>query len=116
LLRCAIALAFVVIGAGAGAAQRLIAVDIVRRRVNIPDNTIRVSKGDQVELDWTTDEETTIHVHGYDISLALEPRVQGTMRFEAKATGRFPVSAHGFGNGAASHREVVLLYLEVHPR
>ena len=91
---------------------------IVRRKIeNIPA-TIRVTAGDRVELRWTTDEATTVHVHGYDIKLALDPAAEGRMRFDAHATGRFPISSHGFGAAASkgAHREAVLLYLEVHPK
>lgn len=108
----------VVLSAGARihAAERVLPLRIVRRKVDGPD-TIRVSVGDQVELRWTTDEVTTVHVHGYDLTLALDPAKEGRLRFVARATGRYPVSAHGFGISPdkSAHREVVLLYIEVLP-
>ncbi len=98
------------------AAERMLPLRIVRRKIDGPA-TVRVKVGDQVDLRWTTDEATTIHIHGYDLALALDPTTEGRMRFLANATGRFPISAHGFGAGGdkTAHREVVLLYLEVLP-
>ena len=94
----------------------MVPLRIVRRKIDGP-STVRVKVGDQVDLRWTTDEATTIHVHGYDLTLALDPAVEGRLRFVANATGRYPVSAHGFGASPdkSAHREVVLLYLEVLP-
>jgi hypothetical protein len=54
----------------------------------------------------------TIHLHGYDIETALTPDAPATVRFSARATGRFPIEIHGTTRGP----EVTLGYLEVHPR
>lgn len=91
---------------------------IVHRKIENAPGTIRVMAGDTVELRWTTDEATTVHLHGYDLALALDPAGEARMRIEANATGRYPISAHGFGDasGKGAQREVVLLYLEVHPK
>ena len=121
LLRCGIALALTcggLVGNGARSADRVLHLRIARRRIENARDTIRLTVGDHVELLWSTDEATTIHLHGYDLALALDPATEGRMRFEATATGRYPISAHGFGAGTdkVSRREVVLLYLEVHPQ
>jgi hypothetical protein len=39
------------------------------------------------------------------------PDTPQVMRFEARATGRFPVEIHG-----SSGRHTTLIYVEVHPR
>ena len=57
-----------------------------------------------------------MHLHGYDLELSLAPDAPTEMNFEAFATGRFPVTSHGFGGHGHDDEEVVLLYLEVHPR
>ena len=100
------------------AAERVLQLHIVRRKIENSPGTVRFDVGDAIELRWTTDEVTTIHLHGYDLALALEPGVEKRMRFTATATGRFPISAHGFGGetGKPTAREVALLYLEVLPR
>ncbi len=74
---------------------------------------VRVTQGDQVELRWTTDESTEVHLHGYDIKADLTPGNAEVMTFEARATGRFAIESHGFGN---EHSHAPLLYLEVLPR
>jgi hypothetical protein len=120
-LQCSIAVPIVlagmlVSGGSARAAEQVLSLRIARRKIDGP-GTLRVVAGDQVELRWTTDEVTTVHIHGYDLTLALDPAREGRLRFVANATGRYPVSAHGFGAGTdkGSHREVVLVYLEVLP-
>ena len=74
---------------------------------------VRVTQGDQVELRWTTDEATEVHLHGYDIEADLAPGAEQIMSFEARATGRFAIEAHGFGQ---DHSDTTLMYLEVLPR
>ena len=78
------------------------------RLANSPQ-TIRVRGGDSVELAWSADRRSVVHLHGYDIELAIEPGKPQIMKFRAHATGRFPIELHGAGH-------TVLVYLEVHPR
>jgi len=73
--------------------------------------TVRVKKGDKVELRWTSDRRIVLHLHGYDIETTVAPGTPAVMSFQARITGRFPVSVHGQG----SRHERPLLYLEVHP-
>ncbi len=90
--------------------RRRIALDIRKRVVvGARNRTIRVNEGDDVRIDWTTDETVNLHLHGYDIEARVEPGRATLMSFRAHTAGRFPVSAHNFG-----HR--MLLYLEVYPR
>ena len=111
-------------------------VSIADRRVALAGDTIRVSQGERVEIRWTTDEAASIHLHGYDIEASLRPDRPFAMVFDADASGRFPITTHGFegGSGAgpshehgehdhgdqaaeqSEHGEKALLYLEVHPR
>ncbi len=77
---------------------------------------IRVEDDDQVELRWTTDERVELHLHGYNITLEVRPGETATMSFEAFATGRYPITSHGFGEGERSHSHGALIHLEVHPR
>jgi len=96
------------------AADREFPVEIQKRRIKAFSNVVRVEEGDQVKLIWTTDEEVSLHLHGYNHELKLEPGEPGEMEFEAYATGRFPITSHGFGGH--SHGHETLLYLEVLPR
>lgn len=95
---------------------------IEQRKLAAGPATVRATQGEIVELRWTTDEATSIHLHGYDLEARLDPGKPGLMTIVANATGRFPLVAHGFGTQAAqrdgknAHREMTLLYFEVYPR
>jgi Multicopper oxidase len=71
--------------------------------------TVQVQRDDAVELRWTADGRTDVHLHGYNIEVIVNPGQTQVMAFRARATGRFSIEAHGA-------RHTVLLYLEVHPR
>jgi hypothetical protein len=71
--------------------------------------TIQVQQDDAVELKWSADRRTTVHLHGYDIEITVNPGQAQVMAFRARASGRFPIENHG-------DRHTVLVYLEVHPR
>jgi len=89
-------------------------IDLALRGGQLPKDqrVIRVRQGDEVVLRWATDKTLTIHLHGYDIEETLTPEAPTEMHFTARATGRFPIEIHGPRHG----QEVVLGYLEVHPR
>jgi FtsP/CotA-like multicopper oxidase with cupredoxin domain len=70
---------------------------------------IRVRRGDSVEINWSANRRTVLHLHGYDIETNVEPDKPRLMSFTARATGRFPIEMHG------GHHSV-LIYLEVHPQ
>ena len=84
---------------------------IVKGRVDGAQETLRVRKGDKVELRWTSDRRIALHLHGYNIETTVTPQAPAVMSFEARIAGRFPVSEHGHD----SRRERPLLYLEVLP-
>ncbi|TMH01136.1 MAG: hypothetical protein E6H67_17810 [Betaproteobacteria bacterium] len=101
-------------------AARTFDLRIEQRRLAGGASTLRVVQGDRIELRWTSDEVATLHLHGYEVEATVAPGAPATMVFEAYATGRFPIVAHGFGKSGGStttpQREKTLLYLEVHPR
>ena len=78
--------------------------------------TIQVKRGDTVEINWSADRPTTVHLHGYDIQITADAVRSQTMSFKARATGRFAVEAHGGPDAGGRGRHTVLIYLEVHPR
>jgi hypothetical protein len=98
----------------ASAVQR-IEITIHNRRVVREDNVIRVTQGEKVELVWTTDESASLHLHGYDIEFNVTPLAPTPVAFIAHATGRFPVTSHGFQN-QQGHGHDTLLYIEVYPK
>ena len=95
---------------------RTLSVSIEMRKV-VGKRTIRVTQGDRVQLNWQTDEKVELHLHGIDQKTVVLPGAGGTMRFTAEATGRFPVTSHGFGNKAGHHHGPgALMYVEVYPK
>ncbi len=92
-----------------------IEVTVEQRKVAGDSDVIRVTQGEDVELVWRTDESARLHLHGYDIEFAVTPDEPTVIRLQAHATGRFPVTSHGFGDGH-DHGHKPLLYLEVYPR
>jgi hypothetical protein len=91
-----------------------IEVQIEERKI-LGDEVIRVTQGQIVEMVWTTDEETEVHIHGYEIHIPTSPDAPAEVIFEAHATGRYPVTSHGFGSTAGKTHQM-LLYFEVHPK
>jgi len=57
--------------------------------------TIRVTKGDVVEIKFTSDYALTLHLHGINIETIVTPEKPSVMSFDAKVAGRFPIEAHG---------------------
>lgn len=98
--------------------ERVITLKIAKRQITGAGSVIRVHQGEQVSLQWTTDERTTLHLHGYDIEKIAEPGEITVFSFKAHATGRFPIVSHSLaGKAHGKHgEESHLLYLEVHPR
>ena len=76
--------------------------------------TIRIKRGDMVEIRWSADRPTAVHLHGYDLEITADAVRPQIMSFKAHATGRFPIETHGDAAGRGRH--AVLIHLEVHPR
>ena len=87
----------------------------VENRKVVGDQVIRVTQGQIVEMIWTTDEETQVHIHGYEIHIPTSPGTPTEVTFEAHATGRYPVTSHGFGDEYGKMHQM-LLYFEVYPK
>jgi len=97
--------------AAAEPASKAFELAIAKERVDAAQQTVRVKKGDKVELRWTSDRRIALHLHGYDIEVTVTPEAPAVMSFQARIAGRYPVSEHGHG----SRHERPLLYLEVLP-
>ena len=98
----------------AAAAQTRIEIRIENHKV-VGDKVIRLTEGQRVELIWTTDAATELHIHGYDIRIDVSPEVPAKISFIAHATGRFAVTSHGFGD-QNGHGHETLAYIEVYPK
>ena len=78
---------------------------------------IRVTRGDALELEFSTDEAAELHLHGYDKLIKVAPAAPALLRLDATIAGRFSIEAYGFASDkSGQRRHIVLLYLEVHPR
>lgn len=53
--------------------------------------TVRVAEGQKVVIKVTADVADEAHLHGYDISVEVNPGEQAQLEFTANKTGRFPV-------------------------
>ena len=78
--------------------------------------TVRVERDAALEIRARSDESLEIHIHGYDVTLRVQPGSVASVRMGAKLVGRFPVTAHLHGKHGGKASEPTLLYLEVHPR
>jgi hypothetical protein len=70
-----------------------------------------------VNLQWSADRRTDIHLHGYDIEKTIEPGGAVTeLTFTARATGRFTIAPHVGRQASGSHAHGdVLVTIEVYP-
>lgn len=74
--------------------------------------TLKVSQGDDVVLELSSDRDLELHLHGYSLTFKLAADKPAVWRFAVPSSGRFPLAVHGHGG---AHGHAPLLYLEVHP-
>jgi len=101
---------------GQDGARKVIDIRIESRSIVSPKGAIRVIEQEVVEIRWTSDETVKLHLHGYDIKLDVHPGKISVMSIYAKATGRFPITSHGWAKQTHNHGHNALIYLEVYPR
>ncbi len=97
------------VGLAAVRNRLVINLNIHRRQVIADRRTIRISEGEEVRINWTTDEALELHLHGYNIHVVATPEHPASMSFKAHTVGRFPIAAHIF-------KHPVLTHLEIFPR
>ena len=68
------------------------------------ETELEARQGDQVTFEATTDAAGAVHLHGYDLTLAVPPGAPASLTFEARATGAYAIAFHpaGPGHGADS--------------
>jgi ferric-dicitrate binding protein FerR (iron transport regulator) len=76
--------------------------------------TIQVKQGEAVELRWTSDQPIRLHLHGYDVEIAVKPGEPTVTALNARIAGRFSVDKLQDKPGGHQHGGKVL-YFEVHP-
>jgi hypothetical protein len=94
--------------------RRIVKVRILNRRVVAPNKPIRVTQHDTIEFHWSSDEMVDLHLHGYNKKIQVRPGQPAIMVVRARASGRFPITSHRWGNQGHGHS--ALTYLEVYPR
>ena len=80
--------------------------------------TIRVPKGSDVTLKFSSDTDGAVHLHAYHLELALSAHQDAQLQFNAKASGKFRVEWHPKANASRdplSHEGPPLASLEVMP-
>lgn len=113
---CLLLVTAMVMGAtGVAAVVSIFNIQIIERQVIGENTLVRVKQGDAIVLNWQTDETVTVHLHGYDIEKTIIAGKVTSISFTAHATGRFPVTSHGFENQHDGHGHKTLLYFEVYP-
>jgi hypothetical protein len=100
----------------AAAGPVVVELALVRGKPEGGVRTVRVERDDALEIKARSDEPLEIHIHGYDVTLRVQPGAVASVRMGAKLVGRFPVTAHLHGKEGGKASEPTLLYLEVHPR
>jgi hypothetical protein len=101
----------------AGADEVAFSIPIAAGTVPRSQRVLRVPHESLVRIEWSADRPMTVHLEGYDISVAAAPEKPAIMQFKAFASGRFPVHAHGGEQrGRHAHGRGALLWLEVHPK
>lgn len=70
--------------------------------------TVQVHEGENLALRFTSDHADELHLHGYDMHLALKPGEQGVLTLQASHSGRFEIELH--------HSQMVVTVLEVLPK
>ncbi|MDE2766267.1 MAG: hypothetical protein OXI25_07565 [Chloroflexota bacterium] len=68
------------------------------------ETELEVRQGDNVTFETTTDAPGALHLHGYDLELAVSPGAPASLTFEARATGAYAIAFHPAGpdHGAES--------------
>lgn len=74
-------------------------------KVRPPTQRVKVTRGDTVRLELTSDVDDEVHVHGYEAEEALEAGRTTTVEFVADQAGLFEIETHEGG--------LVLAQLEV---
>jgi FtsP/CotA-like multicopper oxidase with cupredoxin domain len=103
--------------AGMAQAQEVRRFDLALKAGELPkeQRTIKVKQGESVELRWTTDQPTRLHLHGYDVQIAVKPGEPTVTALTARLAGRFSVETLKDKPGGGHQHGGKVLYFEVYP-
>ncbi|MQF70065.1 hypothetical protein FIM12_07015 [SAR202 cluster bacterium AD-804-J14_MRT_500m] len=74
--------------------DRSIRLDIQNGKLSDSTSFLVVNQDDTVSLLITSDETIKLHLHGYDLERTIAPGSTENLKFEATATGSFPITMH----------------------
>lgn len=78
-------------------------------RGSIPDpQVIQLNIGDTAQLNFMSDSDAAVHIHGVDMHIVLNADVTQQVKFDATQAGRFALEVHD--------TEIQLGAIEVYPR
>ena len=97
-------------------AQEVRRFDLALKAGELPKDqrTIKVKQGESVELRWTSDQPIRLHLHGYDIEVAVKPGEPTVTALQGRLAGRFSVDKLTDKPGGHQHGGKILFF-EVHP-
>lgn len=81
-------------------AEQRVDLRIKAGRLHSGPELIRVTEGTVLILQLLSDQADELHLHGYDLSLPLQPGRPAELRFTADRSGRFVYELH------AAHRSI----------
>ena len=74
--------------------EQVIAVSVTGGNVNPPPGPVDVKLGSTVVIEVTSDADDEVHVHGYDITAAVQAGLPSRVTVMADAPGQFEVELH----------------------
>ena len=86
--------------------EAVISLPIVNRDTTLTRDDLRVSQGDNVSINFTSDEPGEIHLHGYDLTAPVSPGSPGELNFVAATAGAFAINFHVFASDSMASGQV----------
>ena len=113
----AVALPFAVgLPCAAAAAERTFTIVTVGGAAPAAQRALRVTQGDVVVVNITSNQAGEVHLHGYNLTAKVSPARAAKWRFTAHATGRYRIEWHAAGDASPKHHGPPLSTLEVLPK
>lgn len=79
---------------------RVIELAIENRSTALTREQLKVKQGETVSFNITSDEPGEVHLHGYDLTVAVAPEQPGNFAFRAETAGAFAINFHVLGTDA----------------
>ena len=93
-----------IISACSTSAPEIIELDVSINNKTMTPNEISVNKDDTLVMNISSDENGSLHIHGYDIQKKISRDVRQQLKLDVYATGMYNVAFH-IGDQSHSHQE-----------